>query len=308
MAATVGTVSTPLAHPINELHWSAFVRRLATKRRSDLTIKSYRQAVDDLLSVHPARDLADLTQTDIEIWMLDALERLAPSTVAIRFRSLRALFNFLVDEEVIERSPMRRLSEPKGHDRPPPIVPDDDLKALLKVCDGKGFEDRRDTAIIRLFCEAGSPRVAEMAGILVTDLDMGRDAKVTVTGKGDKTRRIPIGTNAGTALDRYLRLRAKHPKAHLPHLWLGGRGSEMTASGITQMVTRRSAEAGIGHVHPHQFRHTAAHAAKVGGLSDEEMMYLFGWSSPEMPRRYGRSAGTERAHRAARRVSIGDRL
>jgi site-specific recombinase XerD len=298
-----------MTHPAAELHWAAFQRRLMTKRRSDLTIKSYRVALDDLLGVHADADPADLTQTDLEEWMLDALGRLAPSTVAIRFRSLRAFFNFLVDEEVIEgRSPMARLSEPKGDDVPPAILTDEQIRELLKVCDGKAFEDRRDTAIIRLFCEPGSPRVAEMAGILVSDLDMGREASVTVTGKGNKTRTFPIGSKTGTALDRYLRLRSKHRLGNLPHLWLGGRGAQMTASGITQMISRRAVQSGIGHVHPHQFRHSAAHAAKTAGFSDEQMMVLFGWSSSEMPRRYGRSATTARAHAAARRASLGDRL
>lgn len=296
----------------NELHWAAFERRLVSKRRSEGTIKSYRVAFADLLSVYDPdgdRDLADLTQTDVERWQIDALSRLAPATVAIRFRSLRAFVNFMVDEEIIEgRSPMARLTEPKGDDVPPAILTDEQLRALLKTCDGRTFEDRRDTAIIRLFCEPGSPRIAEMAGILKEDLNMGRNATVTVTGKGYKTRVIPIGAKAGTALDRYLRVRAKHRLAGLPELWLGGRGGAMTDSGISQMIRRRAAQAGIGHVHPHQFRHTAAHVSKTAGLSDEEMMALFGWSSAEMPRRYGRSATTERAHAAARRASLGDRL
>jgi site-specific recombinase XerC len=304
-----GDASNPPAapDPVNELHWAAFRRHLRSKNRSDLTIKSYREAFNDLLSVHDGRNVADLSKADMEEWQLAALDRLAPTTVAIRFRSLRAFYNWLVAEDEITVSPMARMSEPKGEDRPPPILDDDQLKELLKACDGKTFEARRDTAIIRLFCEAGSPRVSEMAGILLDHLDMRRD-QVRVTGKGNKTRDIPIGAKTGMAFDRYLRVRARHRLAHLPSLWLGRRSAAMTASGVTQMLARRAVQAGIGHIHPHQLRHTAAHAWKDAGHSNEEAMVLFGWSSEEMPRRYGRSAATARAHRAARRASMGDRL
>lgn len=294
-------------HPANELHWSAFHRNLRIKKLSALTVRSYRQAYDDLLLIHGGRDVAELTKTDLEDWQLDAETRLADTTVAIRFRSLRTFFNFLQKEEEIVVSPMARMKEPKSVDRPPPILDDDQLKALLKVCEGKGFEDRRDTAIIRLWCEPGSPRVAEMSGILLADLDMRKD-QVTVRGKGNKTREIPIGAKTGMALDRYLRLRSRHRQAHLPELWLGVKGGAFKVTGVTRMLSRRAVEAGLGHVHPHQLRHSAAHAWKDSGNSSEDMMELFGWSSDEMPRRYGRSASTARAHRAARRASLGDRL
>lgn len=291
----------------NDLHLPAFERTLRSRNRSALTIKSYRQAIDDLTTHHPGRDLADLTQTDIEDYLVARLETHAATTVAIRFRSLRAFYNWMVDEEIIDRSPMARLSEPKVVDEAPAVLDDTALSKLLKACDGKLFEDRRDTAIIRLFCEAGSPRVAEMAGITLTDLDMSRDL-VRLHGKGNKVRTIPFGAKTGQAFDRYLRARAKHKKAGLPELWLGGRGGAFTHWGIRQMLSRRGIQAGIGHIHPHQLRHTAAHVWADNDGSEGDAMELFGWSSPEMPRRYGRIARTARAHRTARRKSLGDRL
>jgi site-specific recombinase XerC len=304
--ATGADRTRPEQNPVNELHWTAFQRHLRHKKRSDLTIKSYRTAFDDLLVVHGGQDVAHLTKTDLEDWQIDALDRLSATTVAIRFRSLHAFYNWLVAEDEITVSPMARLSEPKGTDRPPPVLDDDQLGKLLKACDGKRLEDRRDTAIIRLFCEPGSPRVSEMAGIMVDDLDLRRD-QVRVTGKGDKVRDIPFGAKTGVALDRYLRLRKRHRMAGLPNLWLGKAGV-FTKWGVTQMLARRAEVAGIGHVHPHQLRHTAAHDWKDNGGSDEDAMALFGWASAEMPRRYGRSAATARAQRAARRESRGDRL
>jgi integrase/recombinase XerD len=301
----------------NDLHWLAYKRNLTAAHRSKETIASYRKALADLTSFHPGRDLADLTKTDVQDYLTARLKRLAATTVAIRFRSLRAFFNWAVGEELITVSPMARMSEPKPDDVPPDIVSDANLIALLKSCAGSTFEDRRDNAIIRLFCEPGSPRVAEMAGIQIDDVDMRND-RVKVTGKGRKTRWLPFGAKTGMALDRYLRERRKRPGAAASTaLWVGAKAPrvgnvqqvrKMTTSGITKMLARRASRAGIGHVHPHQLRHTSANAWHDSGGSEGDAMVLFGWSSPEMPRRYGRAAKTERAHKAARRASLGDRL
>lgn len=291
----------------NGLHWFAFQRHLRAAGRSPDTIALYRRCLLGPVERYPDRSLVDLPKADLETFMAERLDVVEASTVGVAFRSLRAFYNWCVREELLDRSPMAGMVEPKPTDRPPPIVDDADLDALLKACAGTGFVDRRDTAIIRLFNESGSPRVAEMAGLRLEHLDMRHDL-VRVHGKGDKIRAIPFGSRAGQALDRYLRVRGKQRLAAAStHLWLGPRGA-FTASGITQMLARRASEAGIGHIHPHQLRHTSAHVWMDNGGSESDAMELYGWSSPEMPRRYGRSARTARAHRASRRMSLGDRI
>jgi site-specific recombinase XerD len=291
----------------NGIDWLAFERSRRALNRSPKTIDSYRQSVADLANFRPGINLADMTRNDLEEYFVARLARLASSTVAIRFRSLKVFFNWAVREEIITRSPMVGMAQPKVTDSPPPILDDGQLKLLLAACDGKEFADRRDAAIIRVFCEPGSPRVAEMAGLMLVDLDMRGDL-ITLRGKGDKVRQVPFGAKTGQALDRYLRMRSRHALASSPMLWLGAKKTTLTASGVTKMLRRRSAMAGIGHVHPHQLRHTAAHVWMDSDGSESNAMQLFGWSSPEMPRRYGRSAAVARAQRSARRKSLGDRL
>lgn len=77
---------------------------------------------------------------------------------------------------------------------------------------------------------------------------------------------------------------------------------------MTQMLERRPIEAGVEHVHAHRFRHTAAHAWLASGGAEQDAMRIFGWDSREMLGRYGASAATERAHAAARRMCLGDRV
>lgn len=136
------------------------------------------------------------------------------------------------------------------------------------------------------------------------DLDAGI---MRVMGKGRRERIAFLSPKAVKALDRYLRLRARHRFAALPYCWLGQKG-RLANSGITQVLRRRGRAAGVDRLHPHLFRHTYAHEALSAGMQEGEVMALAGWRSREMLSRYARSAERERAIAAARRVNVGDRL
>lgn len=291
----------------NELHLTSYERYHRTKRTSPDTVKSYLITLQQLAESRPGQILVDLGREDVEEFLIAAAEVNASATVHKKFRNLRAFYRWCVAEEIIERSPMARIAEPAVTSKPVPVVPEDQITALLKACNGKEFGDRRDHAMIRLWCEAGSPRVSEMVGIRLEDLDMRHD-RVTLHGKGDKIRTIPFGAKTGQAIDRYLRIRARHKHARMEQLWLGQLGGALTTSGAYRLLERRCQEAQIPRIHPHKLRHLAAHLWADAGGSEGDAMALFGWSSSEMPRRYGQSAQVERAHRAARRVSQADRF
>jgi site-specific recombinase XerD len=285
----------------------AFARRLRSLGKSPRTIQSYLEAARLLAGFLDGRaTLEDATSADIEDFIIHLIEAHSATTASVRFKSLQQLYGWLTAEEWIARNPMAGLRAPRPREKPVPVLGDADLRALIAACQGKDFADRRDEAMIRLFVDTGM-RVAEMCAIELDDLDMRND-QVTVRGKGDRLRILPFGAKTGTSLERYLRLRAEHRLARLSWLWLGGRGREMTPSGVTQMLERRAAAAGIDHLNPHMFRHAAASYAMANGLGDDAVMRLFGWRTREMLNRYGAAVAEDRAREAHRRLAPGDRL
>jgi integrase len=145
-----------------------------------------------------------------------------------------------------------------------------------------------------------------MAGLAVSNVDLDLEVAV-VLGKGRRLRTVPFGKKTTTALDRYIRKRRVHRLAGSDGFWLGLKGP-LSNSGISQIVLRRGADAGLGRIHPHQFRHTMAHRWLSAGGAEGDLQRIAGWASPQMLQRYGRSAADERAVEAHRRLALGDNL
>ena len=181
------------------------------------------------------------------------------------------------------------------------------LSSLGKTCQGRSFAQRRDAAIIAVLTATGI-RAAELAGIRYdphdsrrSDVDLWR-REITVRGKGGRPRVVRIGHEAARALDRYLRIRARHEQAHRSQLWLGvhNRGP-ITANGIYQMIARRRRQCGVD-AWTHRFRHHFRHTWLDRGGAEVDLMELNGWSSPQMLRRYAASARSARARRTYDRI------
>lgn len=286
-----------------------FERTLRSQRKAAKTITAYLDAARRFTTYAEANDLPTglrlVQRRHVEAWIVAELDAHAPSTAAAHFRHLQQFWRWVVDEDERDVSPMAGMTAPSIPERPVPVFSEAELSALLKVTDGAGFERRRDHALVRLFITTGV-RLGEMAGMTVDSVARD-DQAILVVGKGDRGRWVPFSDKAAVSLDRYLRERRRHPNAHMEWLWIGRQG-RLTSSGITQVLRRRAVEAGITDVRPHRFRHSFAHTALAAGMAEGDLQELAGWRSPQMLRRYGASARSERARANYRRFDLDGNL
>lgn len=295
-----------------------FERHLRARNVSARTVTTYGEAVRQLRDYLAAQgmplEVAHIKREHVEAFVLDLLARWKPATAHNRYRGVRAFFTYLLEEEVIARHPMERMKPPAIPEQPVPVLREDELRALLATVEkGRTFEDRRDYAILRVLVQTGA-RLAEIAGLrwqsddeAHSDVDL-EQRLLRVLGKGRRERYLQLDERTLRALDRYLRLRARHPKAAEPWLWLGKKG-RYGESGIGHMVPERARQAGIvGRIGPHDLRHSAAHHYLAAGMAETDAMRVFGWRDRGMLARYAASTGTERALAAQKRYALGDRL
>jgi integrase/recombinase XerD len=280
-------------------------------RRSARTRATYTDAARWLAGSLPAGTDWDHVARDV-VYLRTFFATLADAGYSAGYvnnigRCLQQYFKWLSIEEDLPTPFGPRLAvpaPPKPGQKLPPVLATDQLAALIRSAEsGRVFEDRRDAAILRMFVCTGC-RLAELAGIRLADVDLAR-LEVTVTGKGDKVRIVRLDDTAARAIDRYLRVRAKHKHAAAARaFWLRVRGpGGLTPNGLYQLVTRRASRLGID-LHPHLFRHTFSHRWLDAGGGEGDLMELMGWDSPQMLRHYGRSARGARARRAYDRVDV----
>ena len=177
---------------------------LRAKNLSPATITSYLEAarlLDAFVIDMGVTDLDGIDQRAIEKFIISQGERLSSGTVLTRFRSLRVLFNWMVDQGELERSPMARMKEPKLAQRPPDVPADEDVRRLLKSISGRGFEDRRDLALLRFMFDTGT-RVGEVVTLRTADVDI-RAGVALVYGKGRRARVAPFGAKSAAAPYHY---------------------------------------------------------------------------------------------------------
>jgi integrase/recombinase XerD len=252
------------------------------------------------------KDLLAVGRRDVEAYIrsLQAAGR-AKATIRSRWIALRSFYAWAVEEEELDESPLARVKVDKADAPHTPLLSDDEIRRLLKVCEGRAFEDRRDLALIRVLIATGL-RASEVVALKAADVDLRNRLVYVHHGKGDKARIARFDPATSAAVDRYIRARARHRLAARPELWLGHRGP-LTRKGLGPMLDKRTALAGLGHVHPHALRHLFASRFLEAGGQEGDLQRLGGWANAEVMRRYGSARAVDRALAAYDQASpLGD--
>jgi integrase/recombinase XerD len=198
---------------------------LAAAGKSARTIRAYTEAVQWFAAVYllgqAGRDgWEQVDGHDIQQWVAWLLDRYSDAYASNQYRALQQFFRWLAAEEEIP-DPMAGLRPPKVTGKLVPVFTGEELARIGQACAGRAFAQRRDAAIIAVFLATGI-RLSELAGIRYDPHDPGRSdidvrqREIRIRGKGGKPRIVKVTYDAARALDRYLRVRARHAQAGRP--------------------------------------------------------------------------------------------
>lgn len=279
---------------------------LRAQRKSPNTVENYTYGVTRFLRwCAETGHSPELTKPLVQEFMVDLLDGGAePATVTARRTALCRFSAWLAEEGELEDNPLLGLKRPKVDSKVVTALDDDELSRLVKSCRGSSLVDRRDEALIRLMLETGL-RASEVIGLEVGDINLLKGLML-VHGKGRKDRVAPFGPQAAAALDRYMRLRRRHPLADTKKLWLGAGGKSYGYQALRKTMRVRGELVGIYGLHPHKLRHTAATRWLRNGGSETGLMAVAGWSTRNMIDRYTGSSASERAAAEARHLNLGE--
>ncbi len=279
---------------------------LTTQQRSGNTLKAYQRDVrklleflhdpdSDLLHVTTKEDKHHLNKEEITSYYLTQLDRpvitryagfrmeaggLLPSSLQRELSAIRHFGAWLVEQGILSQNPAADFSI-KRPPRPLPNVMDAEvIQQLLEQAEPEDRDEARlwvrDRAMLELLYSSGL-RLSELADLTLEMLDMSRKL-VTVTGKGRKTRILPIGSKALHALQEWLPHRALWAEEDVLHVFVSERrGERLHPRTIERRVSHQALRAGIAqHLHPHLLRHCFASHLLAGSGDLRAVQELLG--------------------------------
>jgi integrase/recombinase XerC len=254
------------------VEWQAaeeFLRHIALERRlSDHTVTGYRRDLTCLAEFCDSENVdrwCDLRPHHLRRFAaVSHGHGLNPRSVQRRLSGARSFLKYLIREGRLEQNPGVGVSAPRAPRRLPGTLDVDQLARLLDIR-GEDPVTLRDRAMLELLYSSGL-RLAELIGLDSGDIDL-RDGTVRVTGKGRKTRIVPVGRKAREAITAWLGARATLASPAEKAVFVGVRGERVSPRTVQMRVRHWARRSGLGQrVYPHLFRHSfATHVLESSG-------------------------------------------
>lgn len=223
------------------------------------SIEAYERDLDKLRVWVLKNDLdpIKLTRQDLREWMIDlGRANLAATSKQRLISSLRGFYKFLMIDGHITNNPAENLDSPqKGHYLPK-FLNQAEIEMLLATPDVSNELGLRDRAILELMYACGL-RVSEAVNLQIQDVDL--DAGIlTCTGKGSKTRRVPVGRSAVEWVRSYTAVRRKKENIEIGNLFVTPFGKPINRQAIYEFIKGYAEKCGLENVSPHTLRHSFA--------------------------------------------------
>ena len=246
-----------------------FLQYLRSERRASVhTINSYRRDLAGLQSYCERQKLVlwqDIDARRARAYVSHAHRRgLAGKSIQRLLSAARSFYRFLQREQVLVGNPWLAMVAPKSPRRLPRTLNADQAVHLVAIPTSDTITVR-DRAMLELLYSSGL-RLAELVSLNVLDMDLA-DGVVRVTGKGNKTRVVPVGSKARAALRVWLRARAACVIPGESALFIGRSGRRLGARSVQLRLGVWASRQGLGvPVHPHMLRHSfASHLLESSG-------------------------------------------
>jgi integrase/recombinase XerD len=222
------------------------------------TLESYRYDLKNF-SIWYKKDLIEVTQSNIQEYLAFKFPSSKSRSISRLLATLRRFYRYLLREKIIKEDPTLMIEMPKQSKTLPKSLNEEEVENLLNAPNIDQDQGLRDRAMLELLYACGL-RVTELVSILLTELSMN-DGVIRITGKGNKTRLVPLGEEAMSWINKYLThardqiLKEKNSK----FLFVTNRGEAMTRQTFWHIIKKYAFAAGIQKsISPHVLRHAFA--------------------------------------------------
>ena len=259
-------------HPaaiVNEIarqHLHDYLSYITHERRLSVnTAASYQRDIDTLIALAGAGNLGELQIHQIRRFVAQLHARgLDGRSIARMLSAWRGLYRYLVRDRGFSANPCMGVRAPKSARRLPHALSPDEATQLMNIAE-EGALALRDKAMFELFYSSGL-RLSELTGLALGDIDVA-DGTVRVTGKGGKTRVVPVGRHALAALHEWLTPRGLLARDAETALFLGQSGCRLGVRAVQLRLKHWAVKLGLdSSLHPHMLRHSfASHVLQSSG-------------------------------------------
>lgn len=228
---------------------------------SENTVSSYRYDIEQFSDWLAAEDVEiyDVDRIVARLYLYFLFQHgYTATTISRKISALRKLFKYFIDQKKIIKNPFEDLHVPKHAKRLPRVIPEHEMAQFLDSLQESAEPlEIRDAALFEMLYGSGL-RVSELTDLNIKDV--ARGPFLTVRGKGNKERVVPISEKASRALDTYLSIaRPKLCKKEEKALFLNHHGGRLTARGVQYLLEKYIQKGALSFsVSPHAFRHSFA--------------------------------------------------